>query len=149
MQLRPFQRADLEDLFKIDQVCFPRGIAYSKAELKYYLQHPKSVTVIAETASQVIAGFCTGQLQMDQGRCYGHIITIDVLPDARRHGAGRMLLHAVEEQLRAKTADAVQLEVGVDNLHAQAFYQAMGYARVGFIPGYYAENLDAYVLQKQ
>ena len=35
IQLRPFQRADLDTLYKIDQVCFVPGIAYSKAELRY------------------------------------------------------------------------------------------------------------------
>lgn len=78
----------------------------------------------------------------------GHIITIDLLPDARRHGVGRMLMRAVEDHFEANAARSIQLEVAVDNLNAQMFYQAMGYMRIGMIPGYYGGKLDALVMQK-
>jgi [ribosomal protein S18]-alanine N-acetyltransferase len=149
IQLRPFQRADIETLYRIDHICFAPGIAYSKAELRYYLQHPRSLTVVAETETKAIAGFCTGRLHSREGALFGHIITIDVLPDARRQGVGRMLLWAVEEHFLAKAAHSIRLEVAIDNLQAQTFYQAMGYARIGMIPGYYAGRLDALVMQKE
>jgi ribosomal-protein-alanine N-acetyltransferase len=149
IQLRPFQRADLDTLYRIDQVCFPPGIAYSKAELRYYIQHPKSFTVVAEDETKSIAGFCTGRTHLHEGGLFGHIITIDVLPSARRLGVGRRLLLAVEEHFRAKAVISIRLEVAVDNEHAQMFYRAMGYERIGMIPGYYAGRLDALVLQKE
>ena len=147
--LRPYQRADLEVLYRIDQVCFSPGIAYSKAELRYYLQHPKSFTVVAETDARKIAGFCTGRLHLRDSRPFGHIITIDVLPDMRGQGVGRSLLRAVEEHFQSKAVESIRLEVAVDNLQAQAFYQAMGYEQIGMIPGYYAGQLDALVMEKQ
>jgi ribosomal-protein-alanine N-acetyltransferase len=149
IQLRPFQRADIETLYRIDHICFAPGIAYSKAELRYYVQHPRSLTVVAETETKAIAGFCTGRLHSREGALFGHIITIDVLPDARRQGVGRMLLQAVEEHFLAKAAHCIRLEVAIDNLQARTFYQAMGYARMGMIPGYYAGRLDALVMQKE
>ncbi|QNI33123.1 GNAT family N-acetyltransferase [Alloacidobacterium dinghuense] len=148
IQLRPFRSADLNVLYRIDHVCFAPGIAYSKAELRYYLQHPKSITVVAETESQAIAGFCTGQLQMREGRHLGHIITIDVLPDWRGQKVGRAMLLSVEEDFRAKGAESIRLEVAVDNLQAQTFYHAVGYSKIGMIPGYYAGKLDALVMEK-
>ena len=33
--------------------------------------------------------------------------------------------------------------------HLSKVYQAMGYARIGMIPGYYAGRLDALVMEKQ
>ncbi len=149
IKLRPYHSADLETLYRIDQVCFTPGIAYSKAELRYYVQHPRSFTVVAETDPRMIAGFCTAQLQTREGRHVGHIITIDVLPDARRQGMGRLLLRAAEENFRAKDTDSIRLEVAVDNQRAQMFYQTMGYTQIGMIPGYYAGKLDALVMQKQ
>jgi ribosomal-protein-alanine N-acetyltransferase len=158
--LRPFRRADLETLYKIDQVCFAPGIAYSKAELRYYLQHSKSFTVVAEATSVAesndlniagpnIAGFCTGQLYLHEGVRLGHIITIDVLPEARRQRAGRLLLTAVEEHFRANDVKSIRLEVAVDNLPAQNFYHAMGYETIGRIPGYYLGRFDALMMEKQ
>lgn len=153
--LRPFRRADLETLYKIDQVCFAPGIAYSKAELRYYLQHPKSFTVVAEAAGvaesnePAIAGFCIGQLYLHEGERLGHIITIDVLPELRRQRAGRLLLTAVEEHFRANDVKSIRLEVAVDNPQAQNFYRAMGYEAIGRIPGYYLGRFDALMMQKQ
>ena len=147
MELRPFHPADLEILYRIDQVCFPAGIAYSRNELNYYLRHPKSFTVVAEHAKE-IAGFCTGQSYLQEGKAAGRIITIDVLPAARRQGAGRMLFHAVEEHFRAKGAASMQLEVAIDNIPAQDFYRVMGYERIGRISGYYNGRLDAVVMGK-
>lgn len=149
IRLRPYQRADLETLYRIDQVCFAAGIAYSKAELRYYVQHPKSSTVVAETESGTVAGFCTGRLHLLEGRPFGHIITIDVLPDIRGQGVGRLLLSAVEKHFQAKSVELIRLEVAVDNEQAKSFYQAMGYAQIGMIPGYYGGKLDALVMQKQ
>lgn len=160
IHLRPFRRADLETLYKIDQVCFAPGIAYSKAELRYYLQHSKSFTVVAEATSVAesndlniagpsIAGFCTGQLYLHEGVRLGHIITIDVLPEARRQRAGRLLLTAVEEHFRANDVKSIRLEVAVDNLPAQNFYHAMGYETIGRIPGYYLGRFDALMMEKQ
>lgn len=152
--LRPFRRADLEKLYQIDQVCFSPGIAYSKAELRYYLQHPKSFTVIAENAADQetgdpnIVGFCTTQRHLHEGSHFGHLITIDVLPEARRQGTGRLLLMAVEEHLRASAVQWIRLEVAVDNAQAQCFYLSMGYETIGRIPNYYLGRLDALVMQK-
>ncbi|HYK36044.1 N-acetyltransferase [Alloacidobacterium sp.] len=148
MRLRPFARADINTLYRIDQICFTPGIAYSEAELGYYLQYPKSITLVAETQTRSIAGFCIGQVYAREGKTIGHIITIDVLPDARRQGTGRLLLCAIEEHFRTKKVGLIRLEVAIDNLHAQAFYRAMGYARIGTIPNYYAGRLDALVMHK-
>jgi ribosomal-protein-alanine N-acetyltransferase len=149
----------LETLYKIDQVCFAPGIAYSKAELRYYLQHSKSFTVVAEDtvvaessdrniAGPSIAGFCTGQLYLHEGVRLGHIITIDVLPESRRQRVGRLLLTAVEEHFRANDVKSIRLEVAVDNPQAQNFYHAMGYETIGRIPGYYLGRLDALMMEK-
>jgi len=146
---RPYQRADLETLYRIDQVCFAAGIAYSKTELRYYVQHPKSFTVVAETEAGMISGFCTGRLHIRENKHFGHIITIDVLPDMRGQGVGRLLLSAVEKHFQAKAVESIRLEVAVDNEQAKSFYQAMGYAQIGTIPGYYAGKLDALVMHKQ
>ena len=148
IHLRPFSNADFAELHRIDNVCFTQGIAYSKSELRYYLYHPRSFTVVAETAEQVIAGFCTGQAQMREGKPFGHIITIDVLPEWRRQEVGRTLLRSVEEGFRARSAELVRLEVAVDNLQAQGFYHAMGYVSIGKIRGYYGGKLDALVMEK-
>jgi len=104
--------------------------------------------VVAETAEETIAGFCTGQVQMREGKPFGHIITIDVLPQWRRQELGRSLLRSVENGFQARSAELVRLEVAVDNLEALGFYRAMGYVGIGKIRGYYGGKLDAFVMEK-
>ena len=149
IQLRPFRRADLDALYQIDQVCFSAGIAYSKSELRYFLQHPKSFTIVAENDSSGIIGFCIVQESMQEGKRLGQVTTIDVLPAGRKQGTGRALMQAVEAHFQEKAIGYMRLEVAVDNLAAQAFYRKQGFVPVGRIAGYYLGRLDAFVMQKQ
>ena len=94
----------------------------------------------AASAARPIAGFVTFHFQR-QG--YGHIITIDVHPDARRHNLGTLLMNAACERLRKMTAFMVVLEVAVNNHSALAFYDKLGFKRVKVLERYYSRDVDA------
>ena len=93
-----------------------------------------------------IAGFVTFHFQR-QG--YGHIITIDVHPDARRHNLGTLLMNAACERLRKMTAFMVVLEVAVNNHSALAFYDKLGFKRVKVLERYYSRDVDAIFMTKR
>ncbi len=152
--LRDFQTTDFETLWRIDQKCFPPGIAYTKAELRAYVSAPGVFTLVAdETAggegstaeSGSILGFIVAQANRSG---IGHIITIDVLPEGRRNGIGSSLLSAAEQRLLNSRCDRVRLETSVDNSAAQKFYERHGYAVAKTIPEYYSNGADAFVLMK-
>jgi [ribosomal protein S18]-alanine N-acetyltransferase len=160
--LRDFQSNDLEVLWRIDQECFPPGIAYSKAELRAYIDSAAAFAIVAEIASQKskasasslfpeagasspIAGFIVAEANR---KGIGHIITIDVLPEGRRSGIGFALLSAAEERLRRAQCERVRLEAAVENVVALSFYKRHGYAVVKTIRGYYSNSGDAYLLAK-
>src|SRR5713101_10174948 len=92
-QLRAYRPSDFEILFRIDQICFPKGIAYERFELKVYLQSEGSHCLVAEVGGDV-AGFILAELALDEG----HIITLDVLENYRRQGIGSLLLAAGEKE---------------------------------------------------
>ena len=46
-----------------------------------------------------IAGFCVVDWKQEAGRKLGHFITIDVAPEFRRNGLGRLLMQAGEANL--------------------------------------------------
>jgi [ribosomal protein S18]-alanine N-acetyltransferase len=94
--------------------------------------------------SEGIAGFIVAEA----GRRAGHIITIDVLPAARRLGAGSLLLKAAEDRLRLAQCRAVGLETAVNNLAALSFYKRHGYSVIRAFPRYYSNGVDALVLEK-
>lgn len=173
-EVRDFQPADFDTLWRIDQECFPLGISYSRTELKIYLRRQEAFGLVALSASGQhkdvqktsrrgtranhssspssdnadgdgsIAGFIIAEVE----RGVGHIITIDVVAAARRHGVGSLLLDSAEERLRAAGCRLVELETAVDNLSALPFYKRHGYAVVETLPRYYSNGVDALVLQK-
>ena len=78
----------------------------------------------------------------------GHIITIDVLPQARGVGVGTQLLLAAEDRLSAANCEAVILETAVDNIVALSFYKRRHYSVIKTWPRYYSNGVDAFVLKK-
>ena len=154
--LRDFRREELETLWRIDQQCFAPGISYTRLDLATYLRRPGAFALVADS-SDLGGTFKPGQLSAvpvgfiiaeGGGRGSGHIITIDVLPDARGQGIGSQLLLAVEDRLRAAHAHAVVLETAVDNKAALSFYKRHQYTVVKTIPRYYSNGVDAFVLKK-
>lgn len=150
VSLRDFQHADFERLWQIDQECFPPGISYSRQELTYYIRRRPGFTLIAQ-ASPNAAGksFIAGFVVVHTPRASGHVITIDVLLEARRHGVGSRLLEAAEERLRTLRASFVILETAVDNIAALAFYKRHGFAVHKIMPRYYSNGVDAFRLRKE
>lgn len=167
-KIRDFRPDDLETLWRIDQECFPPGISYSRAELKLYLRQRGAFGLVAVSALKKnqrgpktagpetqpihsaddqfgsIAGFIVTEIEAGKG----HIITIDVLAAARRHGVGSLLIGTAEDRLRASGYSLVELETAVDNISALAFYKRHGYTVVATIPRYYSNGVDALLLQK-
>jgi len=143
--IRDFKTDDFETLWRMDQECFPPGIAYSRQELKIYMRRRGAITLVAADGDEAeAAGFLVAH-----GGPTGHIITIDVAPTARRSGVGSLLLRAAEDRLQASGSRAVGLETAVDNLAALTFYKRHGYSVVRTLPRYYSNGVDALVMTKE
>ena len=154
-RIREFRRADFFRLWEIDQKCFAAGVSYSQPELLFYMRRPRAFTLVAErdvsgngTGVQSTEMETVGFIVAEAARVTGHIITIDVLEQARRSGLGSRLMAAAEERLRAQGCSAVSLETAVDNAAALAFYKKHHYFLVKTIPRYYSTGVDAFVLKK-
>jgi ribosomal-protein-alanine N-acetyltransferase len=148
IHLRGFQMRDLAGLHQLDQVCFPREIAYSRAELQYFLTHPKCSCWIAEQPDDKLAGFVIFERSKRHGRRAGHIVTLDIDPEERRRGLGTLLMHTAEEQMRQEGAGVLSLEVAENNPAAQQFYRSLGFVKRGRIAKYYGGRVDAEVMEK-
>ena len=158
--IRPFEKADFETLWRIDQACFDPQLAYSRPEMAFYIRRPGSFTLVAVdeggkgrgnngAAAGTSSGGILGFIVAETRRAHGHIITIDVVEKARRSGVGSALLQAAEEQLLRAGAAAVALETPVNNEPAIRFYKQKGYFVQKTVPGYYSNQLDALVMTKE
>lgn len=149
--IREARPAEFDVLWRIDQQCFPPGVAYSRAELAAYMRLRGAFTLVAEspaagTVQTAIVGFVVARAA---GKKAGHIVTIDVLPEARRHAVGSRLLRAAEQRLQAAGCHNVFLETAVDNLAAIRFYKKFDYYLVRTLPRYYSNGVDALHLVKE
>jgi ribosomal protein S18 acetylase RimI-like enzyme len=160
--VRNHRPQDFNTLWKIDQACFPPGIAYSRYELKAFMRHPGAFTLVAEAVPKASGGSngdrvlnrvpsedsILGFLVAESARGIGHIITIDVRSEARRHRVGSALLEAAELRLLSAQCQMVRLETAVDNAGAISFYKRRGYNVIQTIPHYYSSGVDALMLEK-
>jgi ribosomal-protein-alanine N-acetyltransferase len=156
--VRDFRREDFTALYQIDQLCFPRGIAYTRFELAFYMRRQGAFTLVATVRAaqsttapskskppeSLIAGFIVAEAR----KKLGHIITIDVLEAFRRHSLGSRLLSAAEHRLVASGSSEVELEAAIDNVSAHAFYRRHNYVHIKTLPGYYSNGVDALVMKK-
>jgi ribosomal-protein-alanine N-acetyltransferase len=150
--LRSYQEADLAALHALDGVCFPPDIAYTRQELKHFLEHPSAFSIVAEQNGQ-IAGFAITRSVRRRMQRLGrmvsavHVITIDVSPLLQRQGLGAQMMESIIERASSLGAQALVLEAAVDNKAAHLFYERFGFTVTGTIPGYYNGLLDAFVFE--
>jgi ribosomal-protein-alanine N-acetyltransferase len=162
--IRSYRAADFDRLWRIDQLCFPPGIAYTQMELSGFITRRNAITLVGEAPSrpssnaqptppsemvdaQAVAGFVVAQ---PVRRKYGRILTLDILPEARRLGLASQLMFACEERLRMLGCADVYLETAVDNEPALRLYRKLGYEILRTLPEYYASHsLDAFQMGKR
>ena len=161
--IRDYRAADFDRLWQIDQRCFPNGLAYSQMELTGFVMRRNAITLVAEARSdeasradqgtdapakdQRIAGFVVAH--PIRGRI-GRILTLDIVPEARRSGLASRLMQECEQRLRAAGCTQVYLETAVNNEPALKLYQKLGYEIVRTLPDYYSSHaLDAFQMTKR
>jgi ribosomal-protein-alanine N-acetyltransferase len=76
------------------------------------------------------------------------VLTVGVLPEYRNAGIGTAFMEQLENWASDKEANAMMLEVGVDNAGAIALYESLGYSKISTRKNYYGAGLDALVMRK-
>jgi [ribosomal protein S18]-alanine N-acetyltransferase len=146
--LRDYSPPDLEELYAIDKACYPRGIAYSRRMLRWYLNQCGALCIVAQSSAKAdptVLGFIIAQARGEEG----YIVTIDVLAAHRRSGVGTALLQETERQLAARGVRYVELQTATNNEAGVAFWQRHGYRSSGVARGYYLGHIDAYEMLKE
>ncbi len=143
--VRPVALADIEALYDLDQACFEPGIAYSRGELRRFLRMPAAEGVLADDEG-TLAGFAIGYLS--DGRI-AHVVTLDVRPERRRGGLGKLLLEDLLARLARSGAREAHLEVSTENAGAIAFYEKLGFLLRRRLSDYYAPGRDALEMEKK
>jgi ribosomal-protein-alanine N-acetyltransferase len=144
LAIRQYEARDFAAMYKLDQTCFPLGIAYSKWSLQYFLSLPAADCLVAEDGKQIV-----GFILAEKNPPLAHIITLDVAPGKRRSGLGTMLLEEIEKHFRYHEVRSVLLETAVDNESGIAFWEHHGYRTEAVLKRYYLGRVDAYEMRKR
>ncbi|MFL6164032.1 MAG: tRNA (adenosine(37)-N6)-threonylcarbamoyltransferase complex dimerization subunit type 1 TsaB [Jatrophihabitantaceae bacterium] len=142
--LRPMRTADLDALLPHEQDLFGseswsrQGYLdeLSDTELRHYLVAEQDGTVVGSAGLLTIGE--TAQ-----------IVTVGVLPAARRQGVGGRLIRALVAEAARRRASEVLLEVRIDNAAARQLYAKLGFEVIGTRRGYYDQGrVDAVVMRR-
>lgn len=139
-RIRPAELADASALAALERRCF--SDPWSVAAFDELLPLSYIVGLVAEVDG-VIGGYLVARELAGEAE----ILNLAVVPEARRGGLGRQLLDAGLEDLQARGAERVWLEVRESNAAAQALYARRGFTAAGRRPRYYRAPVeDALVL---
>ena len=141
--LRAHEPRDFAALLRLDQACFPPGIAYSKTMLRYFLKLPSADGTVAEEGGKIV-----GFILTEENPPLAHVITLDVAESHRRQGLGSALLAESEKNLALRGVRTILLETATDNEAAVAFWQRHGYRIEATLKRYYLLQIDAYEMRK-
>jgi [ribosomal protein S18]-alanine N-acetyltransferase len=102
--------------------------------------------IAAENGDGALLGWAGVRVVADTAE----ILTVGVVPAARRKGIARRMLDALLAEAARRGAREAFLEVRVDNVAALALYAGEGFAQVGIRRGYYdGGRVDAVTLRKE
>ncbi len=144
LMLRDYRASDFEALVALDQLCFPKTIAYGRREMKLYLHSEGAHCIVAE-----IAGTIAGFILTERSSEFAHVITLDVLEKYRRQSVGSRLLEAAEQEARIRGAALMYLETATTNAAAIALWKKHGYRESGTIKNYYGRGQNAFEMLKR
>jgi ribosomal-protein-alanine N-acetyltransferase len=143
-KIRPYAQRDFAAVHKLDQLCFPPGISYSKWTLQHFLNLSSADCLIAEDGNK-LAGF----LLSEENPPLAHIITLDIAEAYRRQGVGSALLREMDEHFVFRGVESVLLETSAENQSGIAFWQHHGYRTEAVLKRYYLGRIDAYEMRKR
>jgi ribosomal-protein-alanine N-acetyltransferase len=142
--IRQYEPHDFAALHKLDQACFPPGIAYSKTMLRYFLSQAGAECLVAVDREKIV-----GFILSEENPPLAHIVTLDIAESHRRHGVGTELLRESEAHLAFRGVRTVLLETAISNEAGIAFWERHGYRKEAVLKNYYPGHLDAFEMRKK
>lgn len=127
--IEPVSAADAELLAELHKRAFDRP--WSAVEIARLLDNPTTFALLSR------AGPAQGFIMAWAAAGDAEILTVAVVPEARRKGVATALVNAASVAALVRGAAAMHLEVAEDNDGARLLYAKLGYRQVGARPAYY------------
>lgn len=146
MQLRPFYPADIDEVVRIEKVCFSEYLAWDHEEYikNIYNSKNESHMQIVDVGDQ-IGGF----ILLDVCEDTGHITTLNVDIPFRGCGLAKYMMEWAHRFFLSTKKKYISLEVDTKNDAAVGLYRSLGYLVVTEVEDYYDEGIPAFVMIKK
>jgi len=145
VELRRVRPEDASVCYQMDHRCFPPEVAFDEDSFTE-LSEMAPVYWVAEHRGRMV-GFVVADL--DQVNNHGLIITLDVDPELRRRGIGSALMEKAEIEIIEQGIQRIFLHMYTPHYAAQCLYKQRGYRKLGVLPNYYGNRIDALLMLKQ
>jgi ribosomal-protein-alanine N-acetyltransferase len=125
---------DSREIAEMSRDLIEQGLTWSwtPARVQHFISGAESSVVVARR-EQRIAAFAI----MHFGDEVAHLNLLAVSPDHRRQGLGRQLMEWLTQTSTEAGVFRINLELRTHNQAARAFYEQLGFAQLGVVPGYY------------
>ena len=151
--LRKFTPNNLQDVMHINRVCLPEN--YTDMFFMDLHERFPETFIVAELDKEIV-GYIMSRIEVGLSNFglgglirKGHVVSIAVVPKARRKGVASALLNDAMRGMCYYKAKQIYLEVRVTNDGAVNLYKKLALEITRTIPGYYSDGEDAYVMSKK
>lgn len=144
VRIRAIEDADAETCAKMMQASEPWITLGTGFQALLDVMRNTARERIVATIGENVAGFVVASMAAPLS---GYIQTICVAADARAQGIGRLLMEHAEARIFRESPN-VFLFVSDFNAPAQAFYEKLGYRRVGALPGFLIAGRSELLMRK-
>jgi ribosomal-protein-alanine acetyltransferase len=138
--IRPFASGDGDAVREIFRVS-PQAGALTEDSYERLPEWSGPLALVIESGGE-ITGFLVGRVVADEAE----VFTFAIAPRYRRQGHGSALVSAAIEGLRSRGVKNLFLEVRESNLRAIAFYERLGFSKIGYRKVYYRFPDEAAVI---
>lgn len=150
IELRKYLASDLEDLhrFVVRAIRASYSPHYPHRAVEFFIQHHAIEKIAADGERAFVLVAFSGDKIVGTGTLFQDSITrVFVEPGLQRHGIGKLIMDALEQEAASHGSLRVVLDASLPSLH---FYQELGYSLVS--DGAFAvgggQELRYYVLEK-
>ncbi len=144
VQIVPMNADHLEELEKLEKICFSRP--WSRKMLAEELENQCAAFLVAQDSiTGQVMGYAGLLVMADEG----YITNVAVFPEYRRQGVAAKLISVFENFARGNKLAFLTLEVRPSNAAAIALYEGFGFRQAGRRKNYYdLPKEDALILTK-
>ena len=133
--LREMRGEDIATVMAVERAAYTDGWPATAFE-RELTTNGMARYIVLEEGTAGIVGFGGLWLMVDEA----HVVTVAVLPEERRRGLGRALVHGLVELAIEHGMVSATLEVRASNVAARGLYREYGFYEVGERKRYYSDN---------